>query len=352
METPIVAPPPPTARIFELRPMSIGDLLDRVVYFYRNHFGAILLYSTILNIPTTVFFFISSVVGNLPLLAPEMVAENPGLILSSSLLVLAASLALSLVSGFAVAFQVTGIAVAVRDFLLEGKRSSIGDMWSAVRAKLGKVVALVFVLILFGLMVGIPTLILMVTVIGSPFALAILTLFGFAVSLSYSIVMYEERDAVEALRRGWLLVCGGGRRILAFFVLYYIFSLFIGGMVVGVLGIVGGIGMGMTENPIFLTVIQPLAQLVVLVFVNPLLYAATSMLYFDLRIRSEGLDVALMSQTAAGEPYNLTAAPVSQETVLGESPRRAILTLAGIYTIILVVACGLIGGLVFLVGNL
>jgi hypothetical protein len=350
METPIAAPPSYTNRIFELRPMSIGDLLDRVVYFYRNHFGAVLLYSTILNIPATVFLFATSVLGSLPLLAPDMIAENPGLLFSSNLLVLAASLAFSLVSGFTTAFQVAGMAAAVKDFLLEGKRSSIGDMWAAVRAKLSKVVALVFVLILFGLIVFIPSIILLFTVIGTPFALAIITLFSFAMTLAYSIVMYEERDAVEALRRGWLLISAGGRRVLALFVLYYIFSLIIGVLIGGVLGIAGGIGMGLTENPLFFTAVQPIAQLLILILVNPLLYATTSMLYFDLRVRSEGLDVALMAQTAAGESYNLTAAPVTQETVFGEGPRRAILTLAGIYTLVIVVACGLIGGLVFLAG--
>jgi hypothetical protein len=352
METPIIATPPRENRIFELRPMSIGDLLDRVVYFYRNHFGAMVLYSIILNIPLTIFLFVTSVLGNLPLLAPDMMATNPELIFGSSLLVLAASLGVSLVSGFTTAFQVAGIAAAVRDFVLEGKRSSIRDMWAAVRAKLTKVIGLVFVLILFGIIVGIPTVILAITIIGSPFALAILTLFSFAVTLSYSIVMYEERDSVEALRRGWLLICSGGRRILALFLLYYVFSLFIGITLGALLGVAGGIGVGITEDPIFLTMVQPIIQLFVLIFINPLLYAAMSMLYFDLRIRSEGLDVALMSQAAAGEPFNLTNAPVTQETVFGEAPRRAILTLAGIYTIVLVVACGLIGGLVFLAGNL
>ncbi len=351
METPITAPSR-NHRIFELRPMSIGDLLDRVVYFYRHHFGAVVLYSIILNVPLTLLLFVNSVVGNLPLLAPEIMTTNPELFLGSSLLVIAASLLVSLLSGFTTAFQVAGIAVAVRDFVLEGKRSSIRDMWAAVRARITKVVALVFVLILFGIIVGIPTIILGITIIGAPFALAILTLFSFAVTLSYSVVMFEERDAVEALRRGWLLICGGGRRILALFVLYYVFSLFIGITLGGLLGVAGGIGLGVTENPIFLVAVQPIVQLLILILVNPLLYAAMSMLYFDLRIRGEGLDVALMSQSAAGEPFNLTAAPVTHETAFGEGPRRAILTLAGIYTVVLAVGCGLIGGLVFLAGNL
>lgn len=352
METPITATPSRANRIFELRPMSIGDLLDRVVYFYRNHFGAVVLYSIILNVPLTLLVFVNSIVGNLPLLAPDMMTTNPELILGSSFLVIAASLLVSLLSGFTTAFQVAGIAAAVKDFVLEGKRSSIRDMWEAVRAKLKNVLILVVVLIIFGILVGMPTIILFFTVLGIPFALAILTLFSFAVTLSYSIVMYEDRDAVESVRRGWLLICGGGRRILALFVLYYIFNLFIVITLGGLLGVAAGIGVGVTENPIFLVAIQPIVQLFVLILVNPLLYAAMSMLYFDLRIRSEGLDVALMSQTAAGESFNLTAAPVTQETVFGEAPRRAILTLAGIYTIVLVVGCGLIGGLVFLAGNL
>lgn len=352
METPITATPSRAHRIFELRPMSIGDFLDRVVYFYRNHFGAVVLYSIILNIPLTLLLFVNSFVGNLPLLAPDLITTNPELILGSSLLVIAASLLVSLLSGFTTAFQVAGIAAAVKDFVLEGKRSSMGNMWAAVRVRMTKVVALVFVLIVFGIIVGIPTVILAITIIGAPFALAILTLFSFAVTLSYSIVMYEEQDAVESLRRGWLLICGGGRRILALFVLYYVFSLIIGITLGGLLGVAGGIGVGVTENPIFLVAIQPIVQLLLLILVNPLLYASISMLYFDLRIRSEGLDVALMSQLAAGESFNLTTAPTTQETVFGELPRRAILTLAGIYTIIIVIGCGLIGGLVFLAGNL
>lgn len=332
--------------------MSIGDLLDRVVYFYRNHLGATLLYSIVLNIPLTLLLFVTSVLGNLPIIAPDMVATNPELVFGSSLLVLAASLIVSLLSGFTTALQVAGVAAAVRDFVLEGKRSSLRDMWTAVRANLSKVLVLVIVILLFWILVGIPSLILMATVIGSPFALAIITLFSFAVTLSYSIVMYEERDSVEALRRGWLLICSGGRRVLALLVLYLVFSFFIAITLGGLIGFAGGIGMSITENPVFLVVIQPLVQLVILILINPLLYAAMSMLYFDLRVRSEGLDVALIAQAAAGEPFNLTKAPVTHETVFGDGPRRAILTLAGIYTIILVLGCGLFGGLIFLVGNL
>lgn len=348
--SPLASPPVvkeiPTKTLYELRPMSIGELLDRVVYFYRTHFVQLITYSLIFAIPVTILTAGSYLLQGVQILAPDLLIENPGLFAASSLLSLLLSLILSLVSVFIAAFEAAGIAVAAKGFMLESRRVSLREMFSTVRKRAPSLIGIAFV----SLFIWIP---LAFTLIIPPIGMAAITLYSFSLFLAYSVLMYEERSITESLKRGWLLVCNGGRRILTLLVLYYIFSMFFGMLIVGVLGIGIGIGASVSEDPTWVLLItQPVLMLITQTLMVPLTYGVMSLLYFDLRIRNEGLDVALMAARAAGEPLDLTTAPIIQDTVFGERQVRAVLVLAGIYTAFLVLGCGLFFGLVYITGTL
>ncbi|MGH2543162.1 MAG: hypothetical protein ACRDIB_10205, partial [Ardenticatenaceae bacterium] len=82
----------------------------------------------------------------------------------------------------------------------------------------------------------------------------------------------------------------------------------------------------------------------------PLIVAVAALLYFDLRIRHEGLDVALAAAQASGEPIDLAAAPKSEKPVLNDATWKAVGVLSLLYTGLLVLFCGCVVGFFLLLG--
>lgn len=332
METPFIAPIPQKNRFFDLRPMSIGDFLDRVVYFYRTHFVSLALYSLIFAIPNTVLTFFSTWftedIANTPVPSTDPAAVFGQLGQLYGLIIL-----LNIVSTFIIAFQAAGVAAAVKAAFMEGRHLSTGEMLAEVRKKAGSLVGIAFVSLLLWVPITCSLLI-------PPIYMAIGTLYSFGVFLAYSIVMYENREVKESLRRGWLLICSGGKRALALLLVYLLFSYIFSALLLGVLTIPVTMIDAVNESSLLSAAIQSIISLFSYIILTPFTFSSFSFLYFDLRVRSEGLDVALMSSMGSNEPMDLATAPTTTETVMGEIPRRSVLTLAGIYTILLVVLCG------------
>lgn len=345
METPLVAPVPQRNHFFDLRPMSIGDFLDRVVYFYRSHFVSIVLYSLFLAVPNTIliFFYTWFSRGMEVMATPSDFSGDPTAVFGQLGQIYGVAILINLITGFLVAFQTAGIAAAVRSSFLEGRSLSTMEMVTAVRQKAGELLAIAFV----SLLIWIP---ITCSILIPPIYMAIGTLYAFGVMLAYSILMHENRGVQESLRRGWLLITGGGKRALALLCVYILFIILFNVIILGVIAIPTNLSSAVAGSPLLTATVQAIVSFIPYILVTPLTFSAIGFLYFDLRIRSEGLDVALMSGAASQEGVDLAAAPVMSETVMGTTPRRSVLTLAGIYTILLVVLCGGIFAFTFLVG--
>jgi hypothetical protein len=91
------------------------------------------------------------------------------------------------------------------------------------------------------------------------------------------------------------------------------------------------------------SVIQGLVSLVFILIYYPLQMAAFTLIYFDLRVRTEGFDLALLTMEVSGSTdlAETLAAPVSQDSerlITGpELGYFAILTIAGaaLYTLLI-----------------
>ncbi len=179
-----------------------------------------------------------------------------------------------------------------------------------------------------------------------------LTLFWFAFYLSIFVVLYERREGLAALRRGWQLIRGTVWRALGYLLLFFLFSWIFGGIVGGLLVWASMSVAFLVENPLLSVVVQLVATSLTGLLTSPLIYAVAALLYFDLRVRHEGLDVALATARASGEPLDLAAMPVSDEPVLNESTWKAVGMLAALYTGTFVLLCGCFFFLVFGLGLL
>lgn len=335
-----------------LRPLRVGELLDRVVYFYRAGFIPLTLYCMVITLPITLLTFLSVLFSSLPLLSPDLIIENPGLFLGAQAGQLCLSLFAGAIAVVMAGFQYGGLAIAVQGWLFEGRVPGIRELFSRTTRRFGKLFGFSLVSLMASFAVGIISLILFVTVIGSPFAMAIYSLYTFALGLGYNVLIYEDSSILDALRRGWTLITGGGWRTFAYLMVSFIFNFFFAFLVVGLLGVAVAIPSVALENEqaflISFTLLQPIATLAVAVLTIPVVCGAFSFLYFDLRVRLEGLDMALLPLEANGQPLALGQTPTSQEELLGPRARRAIGQLALGYFLLMVGFFAIVAALAFI----
>jgi hypothetical protein len=152
-------------------------------------------------------------------------------------------------------------------------------------------------------------------------------------------VVLEDRGAIDAIRRAWSLARRRFWPVIGYIFVLYLFSMIV---VNGPAGIVNVLlaqvfqSFGDPTMQVVLTsILQGLISLVFILIYYPLQMAAFTLIYFDLRVRTEGFDIALLTMEASGstEITETMAAPVPQENerlITGpELGNFAILTLVG-----------------------
>jgi hypothetical protein len=295
---------------YDLRPLTLGELLDRAWNLYRRH---LLLFVGILAIPSIAMLFLS--VG-MQLVQPDMPtpeaaeAADPAHVFGALAWMAGGGLILGLVYwiSYAIALGATTGAVAE---LYRGGQPTIAGSYDGVRGRWGRLAWLM--LVLFVRLFGAMFLLLIVTgvMVGllsifSPVAGAVLGIAMFAaafavfvwMALRYAVcippAVLEDLTASRALARSVKLTSGALGRVLVlmFFtviVAYAGFALTQGPFMVA--AVMAGPD---TSTAFWLNMAGVVAGSIAGAFTGPLAIIAMAVLYYDLRIRKEGLDLDLM----------------------------------------------------------
>jgi uncharacterized membrane protein len=318
----------------DLRPLSLGELLDRCFTLYRRHFFlfigivglpylvtlAIQLVQIFVFFPSNLFGTGSTLPGQPPFGTPSAGAIV-SLILFYVVMIIAAIVAYLLAQG--------GTVFAVSELYL-GRPATIRG---SLRKMRGRMLSLLGLVILNGLIIGgcafaaaIPLFILIPLSVGlagggaggaALIGISFLLLFTLVIAVAFYMAcrllvaipaaLLEDAGPVTALQRSFALTKKNAGR--AFLVM--LISVAITGAVVSVLAIPPYIGMlvsMMAKH--FETMRLWLALFQGGVYIGealagPILIIATSVFYFDLRVRKEALDLQMMI-APVGSPEPLT----------------------------------------------
>jgi hypothetical protein len=238
----------------DLRPMSIGEILDGSFTLYRNHFGTLIGISIVcLGIPTLLSVYVELGGG---------IEQQIGLGLLSLLLLSIGWLPSSAATVWAVS----------ESYL--GHRPMVG---SALRHGLRKVGQLVVSGLAAYLLVGLAMLAFVIP--------GLVVACGYAVVVQV-VVVEDLRSGTDALGRSWALTKG------------YKGKAFKLGIVIGALYLLPAIAGGALAAvmPSATTAIDILAQFVSFL-VTPWLACVFTLFYYDLRVRQEAFDLELLSHT-------------------------------------------------------
>lgn len=159
-------------------------------------------------------------------------------------------------------------------------------------------------------------------------------------------VMLEEQQAGQALRRSWFLTKPHFWRVLGIVALLWLFGIV---LTAGPSYVVNFGAAALPLSYVTRTLIITAVTAVLSLLYIPIRLAGETLVYYDLRVRAEGLDLELEVEALAraeavewdlgpGEPA-LPAAPPATEPFLGRRDWRNLAIVAGVGLVILILCC-------------
>ena len=308
--------------VVALRPLTLGDFFDGAFKTIRRNPKAMVGLSALV---TTAFMVVPVLVtlalaalGHLEMsfsFAPA--GSSDGFSAFDSGAVTIASY-LGTFFGLFATVVLNGMLVRVVAEAVLGRRTTIGEAWSATRGRLLPLVGLMLldllvVTVLIGLPVTVGVLVGYAMGVGPGFLAGVpLLLLGLATvafvqvryfQLAAPALVLERTGVLASLRRAGHLSRGQFWRILGILLLTGLVAGIVGQVVSVPLALLGAIGPLLfpgTLGALLLVLSSYLSQIVVGSLTTPFTSAVTALQYADQRIRKEGLDVELIAASQQG----------------------------------------------------
>jgi hypothetical protein len=266
-----------------LRPLEIGDVLDETFRMYRRHFFLFAGISVVLAIPAAALSGYSTFALFGGFLQALNSGQNPDTnTVMSSLVVLGAGYLLNF---FLSPFTFGAVIYAACESAL-GRPVTI---WGALRGVLRRYFAILGYVFLLDLMVLLFCL----------FPLWIWIAVGWVAVLP--VIFIEKSGLVAGMGRSWRLVEGRWWRTFLILFLIFLLSTFVSQALAAFLIIAQQVVGIIASNYLVLAVSQSFAVLVA-ALVNPVVQIAVVLIYFDLRVRREAIDLFQLAQRVATQP--------------------------------------------------
>jgi hypothetical protein len=325
-------PQAPKPGVIPLRPLGVGEILDGAFTSIRRNpratlgIAALLLTASAV-ITTTLSLILVHYVGtvNLPSPGQQLTTEQASRLLTRMGEVLAPTAAVSLVLAFIVDTVLTGLLTVVIGRSVLGHKITAGEAWQIARPRMAALIGatLLIPLILIGLWVAYAIVLVVLAVLHAPgavigglavlgaIAALILTLwFTIMFRMAAQAVVLEREGPVRALGRSWRLVRGSYWRVFGITLLAGLIVVVTAGVLqipFSLLAALAGGGNSLlpaTGGSVAGILISAVGGVVAGAVARPISAGVAVLLYVDLRMRREGLDLVL--QTAAGSGNAVT----------------------------------------------
>jgi hypothetical protein len=316
-----------------LRPLGLGDLLDHAFTFYRRHFWVVVGTVAVLAIPLG---FLQAFIGVITA-APEFLSDFDPDALTGTMIVGAVLLGL-LFLGYSVVLApwiTSAIALGVAQKRVdETRRLTVGGLLGQAGRSLGSLIGAYLLVLLL-------TLGMLITLIFPPLFVALSIFAGTAWLLLPQVVVLEGVGPVRALTRAWTLVKRSFWRVFGYSLLLSILGQVIVGIPTAFLSIAGAVLM--TVSPLLSQMVNVVVTTFATLVWTPFYLIAITLLYLDLRVRQEGLDLSVQAEALRGDPLAaLAAPPPPDETWFTNDALKVIGILTGVFLLVFGVLCGCI----------
>lgn len=281
----------------DLRPMDLGDILDKSFRLYRRHLRPLLTIAVIVGIPSLLLQGLALIPyfnALMPFLDPEQLQNSQELFddggrafLISFLPALCLLLGASVIVSFAAVIQ-AGAMVSACSHAILNKPFTVRDMYRQSLARWRPQ----FGMIGLGVLAAIPAIILVIIPCIGALALIVLSILG-GVRLLFTehTIMLENKGAIDSLKRSWALTRNSFWRL--FGILFVIALLLIVISAVPTYAVQISAMLLMPQQPLVASVLVSLVSGIVGILISAFTSMAYTHLYYDMRVRKEGLDLQM-----------------------------------------------------------
>lgn len=314
-------PPPqaPKPGIVPLRPLGVGELLDGALGLIRSNPRTVLGLAAAISAVSALVQTVGLWIGLAALGLTSLEATGTGDVvtdLTDLLGTTVAQLVPAIIAGFLTVLA-SGLFIVLVAAAVLGRRLDGGQAWQELRPRLGPLVVLTLLLFLAGLVVigGLLGVVLaLVALLGGWAALpgvllvlagGVLVVYAYVrLALASPALVIEGIGPMAAVRRSWALVRGSWWRIAGILLLSAIITNLLATVVSVPITTIAMVATGFNESMLPTVLAAGLATLVSGIVTLPFSAAVTGLLYTDLRMRREALDIALVSAGVdpAGDP--------------------------------------------------
>ena len=302
--------PPPRPGVIPLRPLSMIEIFDGAFRSIRRSPGVMLGASAVVAAVTTLVSVGAQASGVMSVLSidpmdPSSVPADGGLSAVTSVGTLLAAVISVLASAL-----LNGVLVMAVSRAVLGSRITWGELWRAVRPRLP---ALVGITLLVGLGLALvvvvavlPGVLLLVggsgalgavlLLVGIPVAAVVVAWLYVRTALAPMVLLLEDQPLGASLRRSWQLTVGSFWRVLGILLLANVVVQLLMAVLTAPFAVVGVVALflaGPTTGAVVYLVLLALGSVVASTLAYPALASIAALLYIDLRMRREGLDVEL-----------------------------------------------------------
>ena len=300
----------PAAPAPQLRPLGVGDIVDRVFNVYRAKPGLFLALSTIPYLVLVLVLFAVGVAFAATFVAYAATFNQiaRGVTPSSSAIAgllggfIAVALVVVIIAIIVVSAQSAALVAAMASRYL-GRDITVGQ---AFRQGLGAAPRLIGAsLLLFLLLLAFWAVCIVIAVVANQALLAALlalvaivgTFYIVASTLVMPVVAtLEGAGPIAALRRSWALSSGNRWRILGLQLLLTILNLVVSSLLTAVFVTT------LISDPTTRVVLQQVVSIAANVVWSPVQWGTFAILYYDLRVRREGYDLQLAAEALPRAP--------------------------------------------------
>jgi hypothetical protein len=289
---------PATSYTPQLRPLSVGEMLDAGFRLFRHRFGTLVMCVLVPVLPL-------SIIGTLVVASTDEDAFDvnaTSTTTTDSGEEWAAFLVTSVVQAVAVILAVAACYRVISAAYL-GEPASVG---SSLRFGISRVLPMIGAYIV--LLLGFASWVLLIVVSPIFVLLFFLIVFlGVKTSVTFPAIIFERAGPLRSIGRSWRLTRGNWWRVFATLLVVGLISFVI------YLAILVGFGAAVsgsdTMSEVTAAVLSTLVSVFLLTVLSPLAAAILTVIYYDLRVRNEGFDLQLLAQGVGAGTSRFQAAP-------------------------------------------
>ncbi len=272
----------------QLRPLSIGEVLDAGFRLLRARFGTLVTCVLVPVVPLTIIATILQASTN-----EDAFDVNATGTTSSDGSVIAGSIIAGLLQGVAIALAVAACFRVISSAYL-GEEAAAGP---SLRYGLSRVLALIVAYIVLSICLGISFIVLVI-----PFIFL-----SVKWSVTFAAIVSERAGPFQAMGRSWELTRGHWWRTFGTLLVLALISFVLYLLVIAGLG--GLIATNEDMSQLTYAVLSTALTVILLAILYPLVASIITVIYYDLRVRNEGFDLQLLAQGVGADASRFQSAP-------------------------------------------